>query len=160
MQTKTAIDQDYNSLWSETDVIGIFSPEAYYEWQLFGSGTPKYNNPSSNIAYSIQNGANTAFADFEIASAYNDDVRTYTGNFGWNKSKETHNFYAYYPYTPAAQAATTHTHVPFYLPNAQQQIAANNASFMGEIDLMYAYKTFNTKPEIVDVKGLKLFMVI
>ncbi|MGL5682845.1 MAG: DUF4465 domain-containing protein [Marinifilaceae bacterium] len=149
-QTKTTIDSDYNSLWCQEDIIGIFSPEAYYEWQLFGSGDFKYTNPASNIAFALQNGANSVFADFCISATHNDDVKTYTGNFAWNTQKEIHNFYAYHPYSEAAKAATKHTHVPFTLPGAQKQDKADNADFMGQFDLMYATKTFNTHPLVTD----------
>lgn len=126
-------------LWSENDRLGIFSPEAYYEWTM--SALPDkmfYNNPVNNVCMEIASGAGTAAASFAISSIYAGETPEYTGRWGWNTQSEQLDFYMYYPYQEAARAATRPTALPFTLPSAQRQNGSDNAERFGEYDLVYA----------------------
>lgn len=126
-------------LWNADDRLGIFSPEAYYEWKM--AALPDnlyYNNPVSNICMEIASGAGSAAATFKISSIYEGETPEYTGRWGWNTKSEQLDFYMYYPYQEAAKAATKPTALPFTLPSAQKQAGSDNAGRFGLYDLVYA----------------------
>lgn len=129
-----------NVLWAEGDQIGIFSPEAYYEWSLASNPDMKfYNNPVTNFAYRVAKGAGSSSATFEIGDYYNADVMAATGRWGWNTSFDTHNFYAYYPYSDGAKASSKYSSVAFTLPLEQVQTGNDNTDHVAAYDFLYAH---------------------
>lgn len=151
-QAQTRTDMVGNRvLWNATDRLGIFSPEAYYEWTM--SALPDklfYNNPVNNVCMEIESGAGTAAASFAISSIYAGETPEYTGRWGWNTSNEQLNFYMYYPYQEAAKAATKPTALPFTLPSAQKQNGTDNTDRFGQYDLIYASASLDLPADAVD----------
>lgn len=140
-----------NVYWNENDALGIFSPEAYYEWKM--SVLPDklfYNNPVNNICMQVASGAGSPAATFEISSIYEGDTPEYTGRWGWNTGSEQLNFYMYYPYQTAAKAATKPTAVPFTLPSAQKQNGTNNTERFGQYDLIYGATSLSLPADAAD----------
>lgn len=128
-----------STIWTAGDNIGIFSPEAYYEWEnAYISGTLFYNAPLSNKAMAVASGAGGPAVTFGPSSLYDGEVIRFTGNFGWNTKYDTHTFYAYYPYAKGADALTRAEAVPFSIPAVQEQAAANDSSHIGPLDFLYA----------------------
>ncbi|MDE6139670.1 MAG: DUF4465 domain-containing protein [Alistipes sp.] len=138
-------------LWNENDRLGIFSPEAYYEWKMsFLPDNLYYNNPVNNVCMEIGSGAGSAAATFKISSVYEGDTPEYTGRWGWNTKSEQLNFYMYYPYQEAAKAATKPTALPFTLPSAQKQSGSDNTGRFSEYDLVYASTVLDLPAEAAD----------
>lgn len=129
-----------NVLWAENDQIGVFSPEAFYEWSLASNPDMKfYNSPVTNFAYRVATGAGSASATFEIGDYYNADVMAATGRWGWNTSYTTHNFYAYYPYSDGVKANSKYSAVAFTLPLEQVQTGNDNTDHIAAYDFLYAH---------------------
>lgn len=129
-------------MWSEGDQIGIFSPEAYYEWELSAlPGTKFYNSPIKNFAYRVATGAGTTSATFELGDYYNADVQNATGRWGWNTDYDTHNFYAYYPYADGIKGNSKYDAVAFTLPLEQVQNGGSNSDHVALYDFCYAHST-------------------
>lgn len=151
-QTQTRTEFANNRvLWSESDRLGLFSPEAYYEWKM--SALPDkmfYNNPVNNVCMEIESGAGSAAATFAISSIYAGETPEYTGRWGWNTASEQINFYMYYPYQEAAKAATKPTALPFTLPAGQMQNGTNNTDRFGEYDLVYASTVLDLPADAAD----------
>lgn len=151
-QTQTRTDFVSNRvLWNEEDRLGLFSPEAYYEWKM--STLPDkmfYNNPVNNVCMEIGSGAGSAAATFTISSIYAGEIPEYTGRWGWNTTSEQLNFYMYYPYQEAAKAATRPTALPFTLPAGQQQNGTDNTENFGKYDLVYASTVLDLPADAVD----------
>lgn len=138
-------------LWNENDRLGLFSPEAYYEWKM--SVLPDklfYNSPVNNVCMEIGSGAGTAAASFVISSIYAGETPEYTGRWGWNTKSEQLDFYMYYPYQEAAKAATKPEALPFTLPSAQKQNGSDNAERFGEYDLVYASASLSLPADAAD----------
>lgn len=151
-QTQTRTDFVGNRvLWNENDRLGLFSPEAYYEWKM--SALPDkvfYNNPVNNVCMEIGSGAGSAAATFAISSIYAGETPEYTGRWGWNTASERLNFYMYYPYQEAAKAATKPTALPFTLPAGQKQNGTDNTGRFGEYDLVYASTALDLPADAAD----------
>ena len=82
--------------WADGDKIGVFSPEAYYEWEnSYIAGKLFYNAPSANICLDVKSGFGTPSAVFGASKIYDGEVIKYTGRWGWNTKYDVHNFYAY-----------------------------------------------------------------
>lgn len=136
--TKTSLNGT-STVWSAEDNIGIFSPEAYYEWEnAYIAGSLFYNSPLNNKALAVASGAGTPAVTFGKSSIYDDEVIKFTGNFGWNTDYDKHTFYAYYPYAKGADALTKAEAVPFSIPTVQEQSGPSNSDHIGTIDFLYA----------------------
>lgn len=129
-----------NVVWSADDQIGVFSPEAYYEWSLAAVPDSRfYNNPIVNMAYRVDAGAGSSAATFTLGDYYNADVQAATGRWGWNTAYDVHNFYAYYPYSDNVKANTKYESVAFTLPQVQNQTGVDNSDHVAAYDFLYAH---------------------
>ena len=125
--------------WEAGDRIGVFSPEAYYEWEnSFAAGKLFYNTPAANICLDVKSGFGTPSAGFGASDIYADEVIKCTGGWGWNTKFATHDFYAYYPYAEASKALTPYGAVPFALPSIQEQASAGSTEHIAKLDFLYA----------------------
>lgn len=152
MHARTSLD-GRQVLWAEGDGIGIFSPQAYYEWTMSITGSTYYNKPARNIRFDVSDGIGTPGAQFSISSAYDGETIQCTGNWGWNVNETAHHFYAYYPYADASKANTPYESVPFTLPGLQTQASAGDASHIGPLDFMWAASTLKRPADATD-KGV------
>lgn len=149
--TRTSLS-GMSTLWNPADLIGVFSPEAYYEWEnSFLPGTLFYNDPVANKALAVEGEGGVAVT-FGYSDIYDDEVLKFTGRFGWNTNYDTHNFYAYYPYAKGADALTKYTAVPFAIPAIQTQAAANDAGHVGPMDFLYAAAQLVRPAEVAATK--------
>ncbi len=138
VQTRTSVSGQFTH-WQQGDRIGVFSPEAYYEWEnSYIAGKLFYNTPAANICLDVESGFGTPSASFVASDIYADEVIRYTGGWGWNTKYDVHNFYAYYPYADASKANTPFRAVPFALPSVQRQSCAGSSEHIGPLDFLYA----------------------
>lgn len=137
--------------WTSGDRIGVFSPEAYYQWEnAYVSGQLFYNTPSANICLDVASGFGTPSATFGPSSIYDDEVIKYTGLWGWNTKFDTHGFYAYYPYVEAAKALTPYDAVPFALPSVQKQKKSGAVEHLAALDFLYASASMEAPEGVAD----------
>ena len=110
--TKTTLS-GYETHWvSNTDKIGIFSPQA--------RTTDGGDTPVQNAEFTAQTSAKNS---------------GFSGTMFWG-ADVNHNFYAYYSYNSAYTG--DQTAVPIFLPSSQTQSAAGNSDHIGALDYMVA----------------------
>lgn len=137
--------------WADGDKIGVFSPEAYYEWEnSYIAGKLFYNAPSANICLDVKSGFGTPSAVFGASKIYDGEVIKYTGRWGWNTKYDVHNFYAYYPYVEASKALTPYGAVPFALPSIQKQRSSGDTEHIAALDFLYASASMDAPEDIAD----------
>jgi len=142
IDTKTTLDGVVTSWVANTDIVGIYSPQAR---MAPGGGGPTI--------------VNTQF--FAATSALS---TFFVGTMFWGAANTSHTFYAYYPYAAGSPASTA---VPVSLPAAQTQSAANSTAHIGALDFLVATPVTVTSPNntnpVADEVNLKynhLFTVL
>ena len=131
--TRTTINNEYKTLWSAGDRIGLFydTSEVQAEWNVYGNSYAK-NGTYQNLPYELNTDADgAAYGTFAITtintgSTNEHPAMPYTGNFYWQTSAQEATFYACYPhaiyyndYKGKIWRQHSYKEFPFLLPQAQ-----------------------------------------
>ena len=105
--------------WAEGDEVGIFCETGE-------------ENASVASNYGYRTAAAGATSAFVPMDSYNQVIT-------WADMTTAHDFYAYYPYSPAQEGSTVDRHkVPVSLPSVQTFDASDPLGHLSDIDFMYA----------------------